>query len=759
MGDSWIGKRVPKRDAAAKTTGTIIYGHDLRRPGMLHGKILRSPFPFAKIIRINTERAAAVPGVKAILTGEDVPDTRIGLGRDNPILNRHVVRRIGDEVAAVAATSMDAALEAISLIDVTYEPLPAILDASEALKAEALLIHDTRTSNLHDKRSYVHGDPDAALLEADVVVEDTFLIPYVAPTPMEPSVVIAEFDADGELTVYTTNQAPYLMQYELGQAVEMPPGRIRIKQTAIGGAFGRGLDVYPFEAVAVLLAQATRQPVRIAYDRQEEFLAAPLRQPVKVTIKTGALKDGTLWVRDARALLDIGAYASLGTVIPVVMAQVVGSLYRVPHARYEADLVYTNNPVTGAMRGFGGPQATLFVEAQMDRLAVALGMDPLSFRLQNANRPDETTPQGLKISTCGLKECLEMVGSMRDEHKEPSPPGKRRGIGFAATLNVGGGARMHRSDGSGVIVKVDDFGQVTITTGSTEIGQGTDVVLSQIVAETLGVSISAVRFVNGDTGVAPWDVGAHASRTTFVAGNAALQAAEEARRQILETAAELLKVDAGELVMRDGSVYVRGRPELGLPLDKIMRARHFRKDGQIVQAQGWYDPPNEQVGSDMVGNLSATYSFGAQAIEVEVDTETGQVKVLRVRTANDVGRVINPMLVEGQLEGGIHMGLGYALSETLFVEGGQVQNNSFREYGIFTAFDMPPIEIQNLETHDPLGPFGAKGVGEIGVAPVAPAVLNAIYDAVGIRLNRIPARPEMVLDALETLQSNDRTSR
>jgi CO/xanthine dehydrogenase Mo-binding subunit len=751
MESSWVGKRIPKRDAAAKTTGSIIYGHDLRRPGMLHGKILRSPHPFARIIQINTEKAAAVPGVKAILTGKDVPDTRIGLGRDNPVLNRHIVMRVGDEVAAVAATSIDAALEAVSLIQVVYEPLPPIFDAAEALQPEALLIHEHKESNLHSKRSYVHGDPDSALLQADVVVEDTFLIPSVAPTPMEPSFVIAEFDADGELTVFTTNQAPYLMQYELGQAVGISPGRIRIKQTTIGGAFGRGLDVYPFEAIAVLLAQATNQPVRIAFDRQEEFLVAPVRQPVRVTIKSGALKDGTLFVRDAHALLDIGAYASLGTVVPVVMAQMVGSLYRVPHARFEANLVYTNNPSTGAMRGFGGPQATFFVEAQMDRLAVELGIDPLDFRLQNANRPNETTPQGLKISTCGLKECLEAVGRLREADNSQPPPGKRRGIGFAATLNVGGGARMHRSDGSGVMVKVDDFGQVIVTTGATDIGQGTDVVLSQIVAETLGVSIDAVRFVNGDTGIAPWDVGAHASRTTFVAGNAALLAANEAKRQILETAAEMLKVEADDLVIRNGIICVQGAPNAGLALDKVVRARHFRSSGQLVQAQGWYDPANEQVDSDMSGNLSATYSFGAQAIEVEVDTETGQVRVLRVLTANDIGRAINPMLVEGQLEGGIHMGLGFALSEALFIEGGKIQNNSFREYGIFTAFDMPPIQIVNIETLDPLGPFGAKGMGEIGVAPVVPAVLNAIYDAIGVRFNTIPITPEMILNGLDSL--------
>lgn len=725
---------------------------------MLHGKILRSPHPSARIVHIDLTRAAAVPGVRAILTGQDIPETHVGLGRDNPVLNRDLVRRVGDEVAAVAATTVDAALEALALIEVVYEPLPALFDAAEALRADAPLVHAEKESNLFGRRTYAHGNPDAALLEADVVVEDTFTLPYVAPAPMEPSVVIAEFDAVGQLSIFTTNQAPYLMQYELSRALGLPAARIRIVQTGIGGAFGRGLDVYPYEAIAALLARATGQPVRIAFDRKEEFLATPLRQPVQVTIKSGAMRDGTLWVRDARLLLDIGAYASLGTVIPVVMAQTVGSLYRLPHARFEADLVYTNNPFTGAMRGFGGPQATLFVEAQMDRLAAELAMDPLAFRIQNANRPDETTPQGLKISTCKLKECLESVDQLRDANDGPPPPGKLRGVGFAATINVGGGARMHRSDGCGAIVRMDDFGRVTILTGATEIGQGADTVISQIVAEILGVSIDVVNFVNGDTSIAPWDVGVHASRTTFVAGNAAALAAHEARRQILDTASEMLEIEINELVTGEGYVYGRTTPDRSLSLDKVVRARHFREQGQVVSGQGWYDPPNEQVDAHMVGNLSATYSFAAQGVAVEVDTETGQVQVLRIISANDIGRPINPMLVEGQLEGGIHMGLGYAMSEAYFVEAGRGLNDSLREYGILTALDMPPVEIVLIDSHDPQGPFGAKGVGEIGVAPVAPAVLNAIYAATGVRLSRLPVSAEELLAGLDRLSLTGKAS-
>ncbi len=745
MADSWIGRRAPKPDAPARVTGRIVYGHDLRLPGMLEGKVLRSPYPSARIAHLDVSRAARLPGVWAVLTGRDIPAGRIGLGRDNPVLKTDRVRQVGDEVAAVVASDADTALAALALIDIAYEPLPGLFDPAAALQPEAPLIHPEKGSNLLARRHYQHGDPLTALDEADVVVEDQFHLPPVAPAPMEPAVVVAEWTARGTLTVHTTNQAPFLMQYELGRALELDPGRIRIVQTAIGGAFGRGLEVYPFEALAALLARACDRPVRIAFDRQEEFLATPLRQPVQMTMRSGAMQDGRLWVRHAHARLDIGAYASLGTVTPVVMAEIIGSLYRVPHAGFTVELVHTNNPFTGAMRGFGGPQATFVVETQMDRLAEALGRDPLAFRRQNANRPDETTPGGLKITTCGLRECLDRVGELRDERlTDPTPP-RRRGVGFAATMNVGGGARMHPSDGCGAVVKVDDFGRVTLLTGAGDIGQGTDAVLSQIVAETLGVTLDAVTCVSGDTALTPWDAGVHASRTTFVAGKAAQLAAAEAHQQILASAAELMEVDPSDLVVTNGRVFVRGVPESGLTLDKVVRARHFQAGGALVMGYGWYDPPNEPVGEDMKGNLSATYSFGAQAAEVEVDSETGVVRVLRLWTANDIGRAINPMLVEGQLEGGIHMGLGYALSEEAIVDQGQVVNGSLRECGLLTASDMPAIRISLIETLDPEGPFGAKGVGEIGVAPVAPAVVNAIFDAVGVRLTSLPVRPEALV--------------
>jgi CO/xanthine dehydrogenase Mo-binding subunit len=758
-----VGRRLPKLDAPAKVTGQVIYGHDLVRPGMLYGAVLRSPHAHARVTSLDTSAAAQLSGVYAVITAADLTNALFGFARDGTVLKGPIVRRVGDEVAAVAAATPELAAEALRRIAVRYEILPAVFDAQAALQPGSPLIHPERGSNLYRHQNYVHGDAEAALAAADVVVEDVFSLPPVAPAPMEPSFCLAEFDARGDLTFFSTTQAPFQMQRELGQALGMAPGRIRVVQTAIGGAFGRGLDTYAFEAIAALLARSSGgRPVRLAFDRREEFLAAPLRQPVRMHLRTGARADGTLLVREAEALLDIGAYASLGTMTPIVMAQVIGSLYRVPNVRFSVEMVYTNNPMTGAMRGFGGPQATFAVETQMDRLASTLGMDPVELRRKNANQPGETTGQGLRLSTCGLSACLEAAGAWANEIRRnkrlrasagapvASASRRRKGIGLAAALNVGGGARMFRSDGCGAVVKVDDYGQVTVLTGATDVGQGTDVALAQIAAETLGVRAESVMVVNGDTAIVPWDIGAHASRTVFVAGQAARLAAIEARRQIFATAAEMLEAAPEDLEAREGQVFVRGAAQRALPIDKVVRRRHFGPDGRIVLAQGWYDPPNEHVDEGMRGNLSATYSFIAQAAEVEVDIDTGHVRVLNVFAAADVGRAINPMLVEGQLEGAICMGLGYALSEQALLEYGRVSNDTLRESGLLTALDMPTIIIQLVGEPDPLGPYGAKGAGELGVLAIAPAVANAIFDAVGVRVSALPLLPEHIAVALES---------
>ncbi|MBI3243206.1 MAG: xanthine dehydrogenase family protein molybdopterin-binding subunit [Chloroflexi bacterium] len=772
-----IGQRIPKLDAPDKATGRTTYGHDVKLPGMLHGRILYSRYPHARVLKVDVSRAAQLPGVKAIITAADNPPTKFGYGKDNTPLKGDAVRSLRDEVAAVAAVDADTAEEALRLIEVEYEPLPPIFEAEEALKEGAPLIHAERGSNLFNSYRYSHGDLESGERESDVVLETDYELPYVAHGAMETSVVVASFDHRGHLTLYSTTQIPFLLQRDLAEALGLEGSDIRIIQTAIGGAFGRGLDIYPFEPIAALLARKAGKPVRISFSRHEEFLAAPLRQPAKVHVRAGAKRNGLVTVRDVYALLDIGAYVSWGSVTPLVMMETTASLYRVPHVRFSADCVYTNNPITGAVRGYGNPQSTFFIETMMDRLAVALNLDPIEFRVRNANIPNEETPQGLKITSCGMKQCLEAVAARADVSSKQLAVGSeqsaisnpkstrsvknqklKRGIGFATTLNVGGGARIYRSDGCGATVKVDDFGHVSLITGSTEIGQGSETVLAQIVAEVLGVKVEDINVLNSDTDVKPWDVGVHASRTTFIAGNAAHIAALDARRQLFETAAEMLKVGPEQLVARDGKIMVAGEQgsnlqspiSNSLSLAKVARARHFREGGQVIVGEGWYDPPTKLVDKDTYkGNISATYGFGAQMAEVEVDTETGKVRVLRLVCANDVGRAINPMAVEGQIEGGAQMGLGYALTEEVIVKEGRVLNPDFLDYRLFTSADMPELESIIIETDDPQGPFGAKGVGEMGGTPTAAAIANAIYDAVGIRMTQAPMTPERVLRALD----------
>jgi xanthine dehydrogenase molybdenum-binding subunit len=783
---SIIGQRVPKLDAPDKATGRTTYGHDVRLPGMLHGRVLYSEHPHARVVHIDTSRAERLPGVKAVLTEADNPPTRFGYGKDNTPFKGEQVRCRADAVAGVVAIDPDIAEAALSLIQVVYELLPPVFTLEDALAEGAPLIHPERGSNLFQRYDYNHGDLAAGEAESDVIVEASYKLPYVSHACMETSVIVAKFDHHDHLTLWSTTQIPFLLQRDLSEALDLPGSQIRIIQTAIGGAFGRGLDIYPYEPIAALMARKTGRPVRLSFSRHEEFVASPVRQPVEVTIRAGARKNGRLTFRDVSAGLDVGAYISWGSVTPLVMMETTASLYRVPHVRFRADCVYTNNPITGAVRGYGNPQSTFYVETIMDRLAEALHMDQVDFRIRNANLPNSETPQGLIITSCGLKECLEAVAAAADrELVDPEvqqkqagaldpdarrlkpgaggsrhgraglvePAALKRGIGFASTLNVGGGARIYRSDGCGATVKVDDFGHVTVITGSTEIGQGSETILAQIVAETLGVNTGDVAVINSDTDVKPWDVGVHASRTTFIAGNAAHLAALDARRQIFETAAEMLGVSPGELSARGGKIMVNAAGDQGqraIEVARAVRHRHFREGGQVVVGEGWYDPPTKLVDKDTYkGNISATYGFGSQMAEVEVDTETGQVRVLRLACANDVGRAINPMAVEGQIEGGAQMGLGYALTEEVMVKEGRVLNPDFLDYRLFTSADMPHIETIVIETDDPGGPFGAKGVGEMGGTPTAAAIANAIYDAVGVRLTQPPMTAERVLEALD----------
>jgi xanthine dehydrogenase molybdenum-binding subunit len=752
---AFIGKRVPKLDAIDKVTGRAIYGHDMKLPRMLYGKILRSERAHARILNIDTSRAAKLSGVKAVITGYDIPDIRVGFAKDNPILKAGKVRSFRDEIAAVAAVDEDTAQEALELIKVEYEDLPAVFDPEEAMKPGAPLIHEKAERNILSimTQSYFHGDMEKGFTESDVVIEDRFTLTRVAHCCMGTSFCLASFDNLGNLTVWNSSQMPFMSQRELSTASRIPPDKIRVIKATIGGGFGSKLDTYPYEPICVLLAQKTGRPVRIIFTREEEFIASPTRQPVICDIKSGAKKDGTLMARQVKMILDNGAYSSWGATTPLVMMQTISSLYRVPNVKYDVLVVYTNHPYAGAMRGYGNPQATFVVESSMDMLAHKLGMDPMEFRLKNANQPGDVTGQGVKITSCGLSQCIEKAAESvgwqekrgkRGPDGSPSSPqrpvegrgkGGSRGVGMAAQFHVGGGARIYPSDGCGTTIKVDDYGKVTVITGSSDMGQGSETVIAQIVAEEMGVPVDNITVVNTDTSITPWDVGAHASRTTFIAGNSARLAAADAKRQILEAAAQAYEQKVENLDMREGQIFVKEEPEEGIPYAKAIRAGHFRPDGDVILARGWYEPPTENQDKEFRGNISAAYAFATQAAEVEVDTETG--------------RAINPMAVEGQIEGGVSMGLGYGLSEELVLEEGRLLNPNFADYALPTALDMPPIDPIIVETIDPEGPFGAKGMAEPANNPTAPAIANAVYDAVGVRIKDLPITAEKVLQALK----------
>jgi xanthine dehydrogenase molybdenum-binding subunit len=743
-----IGRDVPKRDGADKVTGRTRYLHDLALPRLAHGKILRSRHPHARIVRIDAARAAALPGVLAVLTGADVEQHPFGFARDQLALKTETVRCVRDEVAAVAAESAAVAEAALELIEVEYAELPPVFDPQRAVRPGAPLVHAARASNHTDLRyQFVHGAVESAFADAALVVEGEYRLNFVTPACLGTMVAIADWDAEDRLTMWSTTQVPFLYQRDLAQALGITGDRIRVLQPPVGGNFGRGLDLYPIDVIAALLARRARRPVKIEFERLEEFIACPTREPCTIRLRTAADASGRLLARDCHVVIDNGAYVSWGSTTPYVMLATVAGLYRCPAVRFDTTIAYTNNPYSGSMRGYGNLESTFAVESQMDELAERLGIDRLEIRRRNATRPGDANPQGFVIGSCAMPECLDALADAA--HGVPPPaPGFKRGVGYAGMFHVGGGARIYRSDGCGAIVKLDDFGRVSLVTGATEIGQGSETVLAMIVAETLGVPLERVDVVNSDTAIKPWDVGAHASRTTFIAGNAARLAAEKLRVQLLAMAADELEAPVDRLAVAGGWIFVRDEPGRRVAYDRAARAGHLRERGRTLVAEAFYDPPTTMLDKDLRGNVSATYGFAAQAVVLDVEEATGAIRVRRVVSAHDVGRALNPLAAEGQIHGGIHMGLGYALSERLVVEQGQVLTASFMDYAILKADDMPEIVVRLIESGDPEGPFGAKGLGESGVIPVSAAVANAVKDAIGVRFTELPITPAAVHAAL-----------
>lgn len=786
----YLGKEFSRPDGPEKAAGKAFYIHDLERPGMLFGKIKFSEHAHARILKIDTSKAEKLPGVKAVITAYNTPEIRIGFLRDNFALKKGKVRQFRDEIAAVAATDPEIAAEAIDLIEVEYKPLPGVFSLQEAMKEGAPLIHETdpkgkprKDNKLPMKFFHQSGDLEAGQKASKHIVEGGFSTPLIQQSCMGTAGCIAEFDMNNNLTIWTKTQIPFLAQRDFNNALTSMGLRgknTRVYVPAIGGAFGTGLDTHAYEYIAILLAFHTNKPIKIVYSRDEEFANLSPRQCSQTKIIQGCDENSKLTFRRVEVVLDNGAYTSWGATYPSVMMLPATSLYKVSSVYFNSDLYYTNNTFCQAMRGYGNPELNWALESNMDMLAEEAGIDPFEFRMINCNEPGETSPMGAKVITCGLKECMEGVAKKLD-WKESRIQGKCRGVGMASLFHVGGGGRIYRSDGSGLKLMLDDFANVYAFSGGVEMGQGLHSVLTRAIAESLGVPPDKVFMNPTDTAACPWDVGTHASRGAFMSCNAAIMAAENLRRRIFEYAEKIFpkemakslkkfqeknpnykppnfdiekaaKQDRFDLV--DGYIYIKDAPKepwLRLELGRLIRAIHFTEQGTMLNTEVFYDPPTKLPDWEKgKGNMSATYVYGTQGAEVEVDTETGEVKILRMAAVHDVGRVLNPQALKGQMYGALAQGVGYALYEKIQTQDGRIMNPNFRDYKIPTIHEMDfPIDLEFIETDDRFGPFGAKGVGEPGLVPTAPAIANAVYNAVGVRIFDLPITPEKVLNALK----------
>ncbi len=760
-----IGKGSPRIDAADQVTGKATYLPDLIRSGMLHGAFARSPIPHGRILNVDTSRAKKLPGVKAVLTGPDTPEARHGyqltIANKRPLVVNKV-RFIGDEIAAVAATSEEIAREACSLIKVDFEPLPAVFDPKEAMAEGAPVIHEDMPGNVAAELNKDLGDVEAGFAASAHIFEEAYETPAWAHCCMETRGALAETDGQGRITLWACTQFPHILREILSKVMKIPTRNIRVIKVKMGGGFGSRQSMDSIDPVAIYLAQKTDRPVRMIKNREEEFTTDRISYPMAARLKTGVSDRGELIARHIELTTDTGAYNDQGLYITSSAGSKVTGLYRVPNVRIDGKVVFTNKLWGGAFRGYGNQQATFAIESQMDQIAEKLGMDPLELRLLNANRQGESTASGARLISCGFTECLEQstdAAGWKKKKARIKPVGatKVRGVGMASVFHTGGGSiGSHGSSFSSAVVKIDSSGSIDVLTGVPDIGQGSDTIYAMIAAEALGAKLEDVRVHSADTEVTPYTLGVRGSRETFIAGNAVKMAAENARKDLIDRAGEILDVDPQYIDAANGKVFVTFNPEECATIaDVVGKPMHAQFGtfpvGPPIVASAVYKDPVSRFSKEKTGygNFCPCYVYGTQVAEVEVDTETGNVKVLEVIAAIDVGKALNPTAVEGQFEGSIYMGIGFALTEGIVWENGRVLNSHFTDYKVMTAPDMPKIKSIMVETHDPFGPFGAKGLGEAAIVPTVAAVANAIYDAVGIRFNELPITPEKLLFAIK----------
>ena len=759
---SLIGTPFRRVDGRAKVTGQTRFADDLSFPRMAHLRLVRSTVPHARIRGIDFSAAEAMPGVLATLTGAEMPNTFgiLPVSQDEHALCPDVVRFVGDPVAAVAAVTEDQAIAAALAVKVDYEPLTTISSVEEALATPEPRIHDYGDhGNVHKAVSLQFGDVEAGFAEADLVLEDTFFYEGNTHLPMEQHAAVAVPEDEGRVTLYSSTQTPHYVHRALTRVLGLPPSRIRVVATPNGGGFGGKSDPFNHEVVAAKMALKLGRPVKVTLTREEVFYCHRGRHPVQMRMRTGFRRDGSITAQHLQTALDGGAYGSYGVASTYYTGALQTVTYELPRYRFDGVRCFTNKPPCGPKRGHGTPQPRFGFEVHLDKAAHRLGIDPADLRLRILAAPHSVTANWLQLGTMALRRCIEAVvaGSGWRERYGKLPPGRGLGLACGSYL-CGAGLPIYwnHMPQSGVLLKLDRGGGVAVYCGESEIGQGSDSVLAAVVAETLGVALDDIRLCVADTDLTPVDLGSYSSRVTLMVGNAALQAAERARELLAKAAGAQLEVPESRLVFAGGRVFDAADPERGLSFQDACIAAEARFG--TLATTGSYVPPRSPGKYRGAGvGPSPTYSYSAAVIEVEVDAATGMIDVERVWIAHDVGQSINPVLVLGQVEGSVYMGLGEALMEE------QVfrrlpphlshalvhEHPSLLEYKSPTFRDMPPVTTYLIEDPDARGPFGAKEVGQGPLLPVMPAVANAVFDAVGVRVDQVPIHPHMVLEALK----------
>lgn len=744
-----INTPVHNIDGIAKVTGRARYTFDISLPHMLHGKILRSPYAHAKILNISVSKALSLPGVKAVVTGQDTLGIKQGIWRrykelcDEEILARDKVRYIGEPVAAVAAIDEDTAEEALDLIEVEYEPLPAVFEQLEAIKEGAPLIHEHAERNINVTRHIEWGDVDEAFRAAGYIREDWFKCSSQAHVCMETHCAVASYIPEGKLTVYTSTQSHYYIQVLLAWILGMRENDVRVISRYTGGGFGSKFELDSAQFCSSLLSMKVCKPVKIVLSREEEFMATKRRTPMFYYLRSGVKKDGSFLAKEARVFTEGGAYTAMGATALYLTGFFQAFPYVWPSYRYDGYRVYTNTAPTSAMRGFGAPQATFCAETQIDLIADELGIDPIELRRKNVMYPGYEVPGQAYIQSCGINQCLDKVEEWIKSRGELPP---NRGIGIAAYGFMSGGIFNWFDTPyafSSAVIKINIDGKVDLYVGSQDMGQGSNTTMAMICAEELGVRVEDIRLHMGDTENCPVDLGAWGSRETLMQGNAVKMAASDAKRQLLEFAAAKLSPNiVYDMDIKDRWIHLIARPERGLSYFDVIKEAIRGKDGQPVIARGHYTPHRK-------GMISPAYSFGVQAVEAEVDPDTGKISLKNCVTAHDCGQVINPIGVKGQLEGAIAMAAGYGFTEDLPMDEGKILNPNLVDYKILRTTEMPETNVFEVETYEPEGPFGAKEAGEGLTNPTAGALGNAVYHATGVSIKGLPITPEKVLAALK----------